>query len=435
MVAHYTRARTALASAAAAVGLVAGLVLQPAATQHVISPLLRIKLTSTHVLAGAQDLAVMIQLPALPASGDRVATRRPISVVLVLDRSASMHGEPLERAKHAARLLVELLDDHDSFAIVTFSDRDELIMAAGTASRDRKVAAGTAIDRIVASGGTCASCGIARGEHEILRSPDLRGVHRMVLISDGQANLGLRDRDELVALAGETAAHGVSISTVGVGLDFDEQTMIRLGETAHGNYYFAQDTGQLGAILATEVASLRRIVATHVRLRAVPAAGTTIAMAYGHPLLHREGGVVVPIADLGAGEAKKLVLHGEITAPVVGTFELQWTDPVDGSAHSAHTTLATTLTTDLAQVAATRDAEATAAVEQARTAQAIERSVIVYEQAGPAAAKAAIEHYLRDEHVADSTALSAASIAVRSYDLSRDEATKATRTTAYELTR
>ncbi|CAN5651841.1 hypothetical protein BH11MYX1_BH11MYX1_28780 [soil metagenome] len=445
MVALYSRARTAFAITAAGTAMVAGLVLQPRSTQPVIatptpstakpseSAILRAKLASTHVLAGDQDLAVLIKMPSFAGLDGEL--RLPLSIVVVLDRSASMHGEPLENAKRAVTSLIDKLAAQDSFAIVTFSDRDELVIAAGTASLDRKRAASDAIDRIVASGGTCASCGITRGEHEILQSPELRGVHRMVFISDGQANLGIGNRDELVTLAGETAAHGVSISTVGVGLDFDEQTMIRIGETAHGNYYFAKDTAQLGAMFATELAGLRRIIATHVSLLALQEAGNPIVSAYGYPLQAIKGGVMVPIADLGAGEARKVVFHGSVTAPQVGSYRLSWTDPLDGRVHSARTALTATITTDPAVVAASRDAEATAAIEQARTAQVIDRSVTAYERDGAEAVQSAIEHQMRNEHITDEAAWVAAHTAIKSYELSSEEATKTTRTTAYGLAR
>src|SRR5436190_1899176 len=79
-------------------------------------------------------------------------------------------------------------------------------------------------------GGTFISCGIDRGHTELRDSPIAGGLRRMVLNSDGQANEGVWDRDELAQLASDTAARGVSISSVGVGLDFDEVTMIRLAE-------------------------------------------------------------------------------------------------------------------------------------------------------------------------------------------------------------
>jgi len=438
MVALYSRARTAFAVTAAGTALVAALVLQPRST-HLVKELpvpptttttgeiLRAKLTSAQVLAGAQDVAVLIQMP-VGMSGER---RHDVAVVIVLDRSASMHGEPMENAKRAAVAFIDALGPTDTFAVVTFSDRDELVGGAGRADHERKLAAADAIDRIVASGGTCASCGITRGANVL--GPASGRTERMLFISDGEANLGIRDRDELVALAGQTAASGVSITAVGVGLDFDEQTMARIGDAGHGHYYFSRDATALDRVFASELRGLRNIVATHVELYAE--SGTTIGDAYGYPTNHIKIGVNVELADLGEGEARKVVFHADVNQPEVGPFYLSWTDPVDGSVHRADATLSTTITTDPAKVVATRDAEAVAAVEQARTARAIDQSVTVYDQYGATAAKTELQHFLRNAHITDGTARTLANRAIESFDLSSAEAKKSVRALSYELAR
>lgn len=441
MVALKSRARTTFSITAAGTALVVGLVLSarspqpvkamsmPPTTTAITGEILRAKLTSTQVLAGEQDLAVMIQMPT-SANGERA---HQAAVVIVLDRSASMHGEPMENAKRAAISFINALGPNDTFAVVTFSDRDELVVSAGRANDDRKLAAADAIDRIVASGGTCASCGLTRGAYEL--GVTAGHTRRMLFISDGEANLGIRDRDALVALAARTAAHGVSISTVGVGLDFDEQTMARIGEAGRGNYYFSRDAMTLDQVFASELRGLRNIVATHVELFAESGNDTAIGDAYGYPTNQIKTGVNVALADLGEGEARKVVLHADVNGPDVGPFYLLWTDPSDGSEHRADATLSATITTDPAKVEATRDAEAVAAVEKARTARAIDQSVTVYDRYGATAAKTGLQHFLRNAHITDATARTLANGAIESYDLPGVEAKKSVRAISYELAR
>jgi Ca-activated chloride channel family protein len=147
--------------------------------------------------------------------------RPPLSLAIVIDRSGSMEGEPLANAKAAAAKLVEQLDEADAFTVVTYSSGDETVVPMTRATDSNKALARDAIARIWDDGNTCISCGIGRGANELGTTPIRGGLRRMVLISDGQANTGLYDRDELAQLATETAARGISISTVGVGLDFD----------------------------------------------------------------------------------------------------------------------------------------------------------------------------------------------------------------------
>jgi Ca-activated chloride channel homolog len=444
MVAIASRARTAVAIAVAGAAIAGGLLLKQrkptcAVDPEVRSDILRAALTSTTIQPGDQDIAVTI---TMPRAGE---VRRPnIALAVVLDRSGSMHGEPLENAKAAASALVTSLADDDAFSIVTFSDRDELVVKMGKATKDHKAEALAAIDRIVDEGGTCTSCGISRGTTELESSTlATTGVKRMVLISDGQANEGIWDRDELVQLAESTAANGISMSTVGVGLDFDEQTMIRLGENGHGNYYFVKDTANLAKMFQTELTNISTTVATDVQLMVTETAGTQIEYAYGYPMTRTDRGrVMIPVADLRAGETRKVVLHAHVIDSHVAKFGLLWKDPADNQRHETYTTLSTTLTDSARVVAATRDLDATMAVEEARTAHVLEQATTTYEQYGAEAATRVIERQL--DHVR-STGLAPANLermeraangAVHSFATDpADQAKKAIRTNAYELAR
>jgi len=438
MVALASRARTAVAITAAGTAVIAGLLLRQRTASCALpdetSDILTAQLTSQRVIAGDQDIAVTIRMPKAELA------RPPLSLVVVLDRSGSMHGEPMENAKRAASTLVERLTADDAFALVTFSDSDQLILNMGRATAAHKREAADAIDKIYDDGGTCTSCGINRGAAELERSPIQGGVERMVLISDGQANEGVWDRDELVELAQATAARGISITTVGVGLDFDEQTMIRLGEVGRGNYYFVQDTANLGEMFAHELSDLGATVATDVHLVIEPHAAD-VEWAYGYPMTRMGTTIQIPIADLRAGEVRKVVLHGRIAGPDVARFELTWRAPADRTAHSTATSLTTELTRDPSVVASTRNADAMAAVEEARTARVLEDATKAYEQYGADSAKRLIERQLvhaRANVPAEKLERieRAANDAVQSFDQApAEQAKKATRTGAYLLAR
>jgi len=439
MVAIASRARTAVAITAAGSAVIAGLLLQQRTPRCVLpnesSEILTAQLTSQKVISGDQDIAVTIRMPKAAE-----LQRPPLSLVVVLDRSGSMHGEPLENAKRAATTLVDKLATSDGFALVTFSDTDQLILNMGRATEAHKREAVEAIDKIYDEGGTCTSCGLQRGAAELERSPIKGGVERMVLISDGQANEGVWDRDELVDMAQVIAAHGVSLTTVGVGLDFDEQTMIRLGEVGRGNYYFVQDTANLGAMFASELSDLGATVATDVHLVIEPHA-SEVTWAYGYPMAKAGTKIEIPIADLRAGEVRKVVLHGQVAGPDVARFELTWRTPIDRTLHSTATSLTTQLTRDPAVVAATRILDASAAVEEARTARALEDATKAFEQYGAESAKRVIERQLvRARATVPAEKLErierAANDAVHSFEMQEPEqAKKATRTGAYLLER
>lgn len=351
------------------------------------------RLTSTSILRGAHDQNLAVTITA-PIGAEQ--TRPPLSLAVVIDRSGSMDGEPLQNAKAAAARLVSKLDANDAFSIVTYSSADETVTPMLRATDANKSQALAAIAMIDDDGGTCISCGIVRGANELGRSPVLGGVQRIVLISDGQANEGIYDRDELAKLAGDTAAKGSSISTVGVGLDFDEVTMMRLADVGRGNYYFVEDTRHLDAMFAKELGGLAETVAADVRLVLTEGAGVRIAEAYGYPMTRAGDHVLVPVADLRAGETRKVVFRVHVDTIAtrtldVTTVQLGWRRVADGASREAQTKVRVEMTDDLREVEQTMDIATVEAVEQVNTARAFEEASTVYDTQGAAAAQEIID--------------------------------------------
>lgn len=438
MVAIASRARTGfwIAVAAGAVGaaLVAGKGPAPATCECATdqSPAIQVSPATAIVRRGPNDLAVQITTP------ERAATHRPVSVAVVLDRSGSMHGAPIQNARDAAKALVDRLTPADAFSIVTYSDRAELVAAITRATPDAKRAAKLAIDQIVDDGGTCTSCGLDRGAAELAQTP-VAGARRIILISDGQANEGIWDRDALIDHARELASTGGSISAVGVGLDFDEQTLIRIADLGRGNYHFIADTAGLSAMLADEVRSLQGTVATNVRLM-VDEHGFATDFAYANGLERTgEHTVELPLADLRAGETREIVLHGAITGRDVGTFTLRWSDPEVPAATEVWTAhLCAPISGDEAQIASSRVGWAAEAIADAHAAAAIDAASTALERRELAQAMAVIEQ----QHERAAIGSRAADALARARDevdaASHDDGTrlvKALRTQAYQLRR
>jgi Ca-activated chloride channel homolog len=400
MIVSAQHVRTALAITVATSAVIVAALLAPAKPQAPCSSppssdILRARLTSSAIASGEQDIAVTITMPHA-----RARVRPPLSLAIVIDRSGSMEGAPLANAKAAAARLVDLLGEEDAFAIVTYSSSDETVVPMTRATMASKAEARAAIERIWDDGNTCISCGITRGAAELATTPVRGGVRRMVLISDGQANAGLHDRGDLARLATETAARGFSISTVGVGLDFDEITMTNLADVGHGHYYFVEDTARLAQMFERELGGLAETVASDVRL-VIRDAGGVVEDVYGYPSMRQGDEVVVPIADLHAGETRKVVLRATVDASRTGPltvahFALHWRRTSDGAFDETRTQLDTTIVRDVARVQATIDRGAVNIVEQARAARVLEQATTVYETQGAAAAQKLIERNLRD---------------------------------------
>jgi len=391
--------RTSLALGAASATLIAALLLAPAgspSTQCALPSaggILTARMGSTQVLPGESHIAVSIQMPQLHAT----QTRPPLSLAIVIDRSGSMEGEPLMNAKLAAAQLIDQLSDRDAFTVITYSSSDEIVMPMVRASAENKATARGKIQMIWDDGNTCISCGLERGASQLVETPISGGVRRMVLISDAQANTGLYERGELADLATQTAARGISISTVGVGLDFDEVTMMNLADVGHGNYYFVENTANLGSMFSRELDGLGMTVAADARLIIDPAPGVYVEEAYGYQLIRQGSRVVVSLPDMRTDKALKVVfrttLSGDQGARAVGNLELHWRDVQTGQAQLATTSVSTVVTGDPDAVARTIDVQATTAIEQARTARVLEDATKVYERDGYEAAQRVLDRH------------------------------------------
>ena len=188
--------------------------------------------------------------------------------------------------------------------------------------------------------------------------------------------------------------------------------MTHLADVGHGHYYFVEDTAKLGEMFARELGGLAETVAADVRLVITDAAGT-IEEAYGYPMMRQGRDVVVPIADLRAGETRKVVLRGTVDTSrtgriTVSRLALHWRRTSDGQFDQARTQLDTTVVRDIARVRATLDRAAVNIIEHARAARVLEQATTVYETQGYEAAQKLIERNLRD--VKSNAALDAPSV-------------------------
>jgi Ca-activated chloride channel family protein len=405
MVSTAARIRTSLVVGAAAGTVIAsgwmsprGAAFRPSATARSSADGLEVaaRLVTHRILPGAQtqNLAVTITAPDLPV--DRSSGRPPLSLAIVIDRSGSMHGAPIENARAAALSMLRQLDVRDAFSVVTYSSGAATVVAMQRATEANKTAARAAIETIEDDGGTCISCGLETGAAEVARSPVAGGLRRILLISDGQANEGVYDRDELATLAAGKAAGGVSISTVGVGLDFDETTMRRLAEVGRGNYYFVEDTVALSAMFGRELGTLSQTVASDVRLVVTAQPGVHVEEAYGYPMTRAADSVVVPVADLRAGESRKVVLRVTVASPARGELaiaqvDVGWRRVSDGAQGAARALATVDVVDDPAAVAASVDPAAMQAVEKALSARALDDAAAAYDRDGVSAARQILE--------------------------------------------
>lgn len=274
------------------------------------------------------ELSILLELQA-PVSTTQAA-RPPRTLQVVLDRSGSMGGPPLDAAKRALHDLVGRLDAQDRFGLVTFDDEVEVVVPCTPVGDG--AAARHAIAGVRPGGMTNLSSGLIRG---IEQAHDAKGDAgaTVLLLSDGHANAGRTDPDTLGAYAGRCRADGLTLGTIGIGLGYDEVLLSAVAAGGAGNVHFAEEPDAIGAALADEVDGLLEQVVQAASLTVRPGdAVRTVRLFNDQPVSAVDGGFLVELGDFGSGETRKLLLRAEIPAmqdlglAEVCRMTLRWTD-------------------------------------------------------------------------------------------------------------
>ena len=189
--------------------------------------------------------------------------RAPLNIALVIDRSGSMSGTKIERAKEAAIQAIRRLDSRDIISVVTFDNNiDVLVPATKVSNREdieRKI-------RTIQPGGTTAIyAGVEKGAEEVRKFFETGCVNRVVLLSDGQANVGPSSPAQLGELGRTLGGKGISVTTLGLGTDYNEDLMARLASTSDGNHKFIEKAEDIVTIFQKEFNTALSVVAQDVQ--------------------------------------------------------------------------------------------------------------------------------------------------------------------------
>jgi len=211
--------------------------------------------------------------------------RRPrMDVRLVLDRSGSMHGDKWSHAIAAAHAVVDDLAPADTFTLVSFVD--DATVDFGPVRRGDGSRAHAAIAALEPGGGTNISAALERVAQSV---PDREAMGVVLLVSDGQATVGQTSPRELGAIARRHFdATGMLTTAIGLGTDFDEQTMLAIAREGSGSYHFVRRPEDVRTILEDELRARVQAVAQALRVRVELGEGVVARKVYGSRLLSED---------------------------------------------------------------------------------------------------------------------------------------------------
>ncbi len=275
---------------------------------------LQARLSHPYLGPGQSDQFLTLEVTGKELPG---ATRSPVNLALVLDRSGSMSGQKLADAKQAARVLVGQLRDEDRLAIVHYgSDVRAFSSAQATAANRERML--RYVDGIFDDGGTNIGDGLSAGRDQLLSGLKEFRVNRVILISDGQPTEGLTDHSDLVNIVRQIRTHGISVSSIGVGTDFNEDLMQAFSEVGAGSYAYLQDSLRLSNIFQRDLQAATTQVARNVILNLDLPEGTSLGEVLGYSSTQVGNQIQISLPDFSSGQLERVVVRLVVRAGRVG---------------------------------------------------------------------------------------------------------------------
>jgi len=238
--------------------------------------------------------------------------RSAINVAIVLDRSGSMQGEKIEKAREAAISALDLLKPTDIVSVIAYDSNVSVLVPATRLTDKEQVA--SVIRTIKADGNTALFGGVSKGAAEVRKFLNDKHVNRIILLSDGLANVGPSSPGELGSLAVSLKKENISVSTLGLGLGYNEDLMVQLAGKSGGNHQFIENASELAGIFRREFDEALSVVAQQVDVKIDIPEGIRPVRVLGNAADINGQTVITRLAQVYSDQQKHVVIEVEIPA-------------------------------------------------------------------------------------------------------------------------
>lgn len=274
------------------------------------------------------------------------AFRPKVAVGLVIDTSGSMAGAKIESARAAAKTFVQNLVDGDVVGVDVFDDSARTLVVPTVLDAETRPKILTAIAKLGTGGSTNMFDGLTLAESHVVQSPASHAVRRVVVISDGRANVGPSTAESLGSIAERGLQSRVQVTSLGVGLDYDETTLNALSVRSSGRLYHIGDPREMVSTLEREVSLLGDTIASDASLEIVPAPGVRVVGAEGVHSTWNGRAFRIPLGALFSGQHREALVRVALdnseaqTERPLASVRLVFRDPREGDLERVKETVA-----------------------------------------------------------------------------------------------
>lgn len=278
------------------------------------------QLSQTKIIQNSNTELVLDLKIETPKSTQVNVARTPVDMVVILDRSSSMNGDKkFTLAKKAIASLVDRLNEEDRISLITFSHSATVQVPLSYVNRACRSKFTKLLANLRPGGSTNMGHGLQLARQQ-LKNP-LKGYSsRVILLSDGQANAGIHDPAGLKGLVKELSSNDIVVSTIGMGLGFNENVMSMLADHGMGSFNYLENLAGLDGLFEKDLNDARQQYASYSQIHLKLQPGVKIVDAGGYPierkLMSRD--VIIPLGQLLYDRKKSLMISFTIPSHQVG---------------------------------------------------------------------------------------------------------------------
>jgi Ca-activated chloride channel homolog len=277
--------------------------------------------TLSHPVLPAGTSSKVDLLVAFRADSAQGPARRGLNLSLVIDRSGSMAGAPLKHALQASRNLIERMGPEDWISIVAYDD-SPLTVLAPQQVRDRE-AIEKALKRVNAAGCTNLTGGWEQGVNHVKAQQSRERINRVLLLTDGQANVGITQPEQILAKVKGAAGSGISTTALGFGTNFHEDLLIGMARAGEGHFYFIQSPDDAEGVFGIEMEGLSSVAAQNLVVTIQPAPTVKVASVLNRYRFEARGQQVeVGLGEVYSTEDRQLAVELSVDAGAAGSVPL-----------------------------------------------------------------------------------------------------------------